>query len=133
MKQTKRLLALVLMLVLALSMAACNANETETETPVDVKIMALKGPTGIGMVKLMEDASSESAQGDPRRAASRTGKTLSPVRPARARPLQRTREGAAPHCLGGFNIGWYRDESSHDRAVLFYFHSIFHKGGRNHV
>lgn len=64
MKQTKRLLALVLMLVLALSMAACNANETETETPVDVKIMALKGPTGIGMVKLMEDASSESAQGD---------------------------------------------------------------------
>ena len=63
MKQTQKLLALLLLLTMVFSMAACS-NETADETPVDIKIMALKGPTGIGMAKLMEDASAESAQGD---------------------------------------------------------------------
>ena len=63
MKQTQKLLALLLLLAMVFSMAACS-NETADETPVDIKIMALQGPTGIGMAKLMEDASAESAQGD---------------------------------------------------------------------
>ena len=60
--------ALCLTLALALSLAACGqkANETpeetpeppaqETEAPVTARIAALKGPTAMGLVKLMSDA-----------------------------------------------------------------------------
>ena len=61
MKHTKRLLALMLMMVMVLSLAACARQSAQ---PVDIKIATLKGPTGMGMAKLMEDASVESAQGD---------------------------------------------------------------------
>ena len=61
MKHTKRLLALMLMLAMVLSLAACAGQSAQ---PVDIKIATLKGPTGMGMAKLMEDASAESAQGD---------------------------------------------------------------------
>lgn len=61
MKHTKRLLALMLMMVMVLSLAACAGQSAQ---PVDIKIATLKGPTGMGMAKLMEDASVESAQGD---------------------------------------------------------------------
>lgn len=61
MKHIKKLLAIVLMLAMALTLAACSG---ETAEPVDINIVALKGPTGMGMAKLMEDASSEAVEGD---------------------------------------------------------------------
>ncbi len=71
MKNLKRILMIVLALVLVLSFAACSQEESKVEptkvpsentdaeeiptTPVDVRVIALKGPTGMGMAKLMED------------------------------------------------------------------------------
>ena len=66
MKNTKRFLALLLCFAMILSFAAC-ANKAEEETDpvvtqgeeiiepdVDVKIAALKGPTGIGMAGFLQ-------------------------------------------------------------------------------
>ena len=69
----KKGLALCLALAMCLSLAACGGTEEETtdetpaeETPaeesVNVRVAALKGPTAMGMVKLMSD--SESAEAD---------------------------------------------------------------------
>ncbi len=73
----KRLLSLVLAVVLVLSLAACsktpdkktdsgdkdNTNSTQESSTEyvarDIKAAALKGPTAIGMVKLMDDAQSK--------------------------------------------------------------------------
>ncbi len=66
MKLTKKLLALVLALVLVLALAACGKTETTdpaatTETPVEytgetIKVAAIKGPTGMGMVHMMDNS-----------------------------------------------------------------------------
>ena len=60
----KKGLAACLALVMCLSLAACGGKEDETpaEEPVNVRVAALKGPTAMGMVKLMSD--SESAEAD---------------------------------------------------------------------
>ena len=69
----KKGLALCLALAMCLSLAACGGTEEETtdetpaeetpaEEPVNVRVAALKGPTAMGMVKLMSD--SESAEAD---------------------------------------------------------------------
>ena len=72
MKSLKKFFALCLTLALALSLAACaqkpaettDPAETpdtpaqETEAPVTARIAALKGPTAMGLVKLMSDAPS---------------------------------------------------------------------------
>ena len=72
MKSLKKFFALCLTLALVLSLAACaqkpaettNSAETpdtpeqETEAPVTARIAALKGPTAMGLVKLMSDAPS---------------------------------------------------------------------------
>ena len=54
----KKLIALTLAALLLLSLfAGCKKNEN-TDNPaetVDVRIMALKGPTGIGMAKMMDE------------------------------------------------------------------------------
>ena len=68
MKHTKRLLAAVLALVLVLALAACGINGTSnttttapaTPTAVDykgdtIKVAAIKGPTGMGMVNMMDN------------------------------------------------------------------------------
>ena len=67
MKHTKRLLALVLALVLVLALAACGKTDTTdttapvtTEAPVaytgeTIKVAAIKGPTGMGMVNMMDN------------------------------------------------------------------------------
>ena len=67
-KNFKHIFALCLTLALTLSLAACGqkANETpdetpeppaqEAEAPVTARIAALKGPTAMGLVKLMSDA-----------------------------------------------------------------------------
>ena len=63
-KKFTHIFALCLTLALALSLAACGqkANETpeppaqEAEAPVTARIAALKGPTAMGLVKLMSDA-----------------------------------------------------------------------------
>jgi len=77
----KKVLMLVLALAMVLSFVACNkagddiaptkaptsvpeATAVPT-TPVDAKIIALKGPTGMGMAKLMEDGYEIELVGDP--------------------------------------------------------------------
>ena len=68
----KKGLALCLALVMCLSLAACGGTEEETtdetpaeetpaEEPVNVRVAALKGPTAMGMVKLMSDSESAGA------------------------------------------------------------------------
>ena len=68
----KKGLALCLALVMCLSLAACGGTEEETtdetpaeetpaEEPVNVRVAALKGPTAMGMVKLMSDSGSAEA------------------------------------------------------------------------
>ena len=58
----KKSLAACLALVMCLSLAACGGNQETveetpevTEEPVTVRVAALKGPTAMGMVKLMSD------------------------------------------------------------------------------
>lgn len=60
MKLLKKNLALLLALTLALSLAACGkqaeeAPEAPAEAPVTTRVAALKGPTAMGLVKLMHD------------------------------------------------------------------------------
>ena len=72
MKSLKKFFALCLTLALVLSLAACaqkpaettdpaetpDTSEQEVEAPVTARIAALKGPTAMGLVKLMSDAPS---------------------------------------------------------------------------
>ena len=63
MKLWKKAGALVLALALTLALAACGQQETQTEEPEEVtgesySVAALKGPTAMGLVKLMSDAES---------------------------------------------------------------------------
>ncbi|MGN1195161.1 MAG: ABC transporter substrate-binding protein [Acutalibacteraceae bacterium] len=69
MKKFKSVLSVLLAAVMLLSLAACTGNNTQTETTTaasdatteavpesqQVKVAAIKGPTGMGMVKLFED------------------------------------------------------------------------------
>ena len=61
MKNMKRILMIVLAAIMVLSFAACDDNAPATEptaapkNTVDVSVIALKGPTGMGMAKMMED------------------------------------------------------------------------------
>lgn len=67
----KKLMALILCMVMALGLTACrmpsdgkrdadNSDVTQSQTQSyeakDITVAALKGPTAIGMVKLMEDS-----------------------------------------------------------------------------
>ena len=72
----KKGLALCLTLVMCLSLAACGGtgttedttDETVDETPVEesinVRVAALKGPTAMGMVKLMSDSDAAAESGE---------------------------------------------------------------------
>ena len=73
MKHWKKLLALVLTLALALSLAGCGKTDpqdtedqteeqTEEVTGESYAIAALKGPTAMGLVKLMSDTDEKAAQ-----------------------------------------------------------------------
>ena len=68
----KKGLAACLALVMCLSLAACGGKEDETpaEEPVNVRVAALKGPTAMGMVKLMSDSDAAAESGE-----ETTGKT----------------------------------------------------------
>ena len=78
----KKITALFLALILTAALAACTAegpkntssgtvsgsvSQTETSTepttsdPVEMRVLALSGPTGLGMAKLMDDAAKETA------------------------------------------------------------------------
>ena len=69
MKKSARILALLLVVAMLFALAACGGNGTEDPSAapagesgsaavqdVTLNVAALKGPTGIGMVKLMQDA-----------------------------------------------------------------------------
>lgn len=63
MKLWKKAGALMLALALTLALASCGQQETQTEEPEEVTgesyaVAALKGPTAMGLVKLMSDAES---------------------------------------------------------------------------
>ena len=62
----KKGLAACLALVMCLSLAACGGKEDETpaEEPVNVRVAALKGPTAMGMVKLMSDSDAAAESGE---------------------------------------------------------------------
>ena len=71
MKLWEKGLALCLALAMALSLAACGGDQSEqtqeeqtpAEEPVTVRVAALKGPTAMGMVKLMSDHEAEEGTG----------------------------------------------------------------------
>ena len=54
MKKLKGLLFLVL--CISLLVAGCSQNSSKKETKIDINIAALKGPTAMGMISVMEDA-----------------------------------------------------------------------------
>lgn len=63
----KKLTAIILSLLLVLALAACNQPSPVPNIPSDdeapavkTRVLALKGPTGIGMAKLMDDAAKDS-------------------------------------------------------------------------
>ena len=63
----KKGLAACLALVMCLSLAACGGDqeeETPAENPVTVRVAALKGPTAMGMVKLMSDSDAAAESGE---------------------------------------------------------------------
>ena len=61
MKLTKRIFSLVLALVLALGvLAGCGSKEAEEE-PATIRIGCMKGPTGMGLVKLFSDSDAGTA------------------------------------------------------------------------
>ncbi len=63
----KKGLATCLALVMCLSLAACGGDqeeETPAEDPVTVRVAALKGPTAMGMVKLMSDSDAAAESGE---------------------------------------------------------------------
>ena len=63
----KKGLAACLALVMCLSLAACGGDqeeETPAEDPVTVRVAALKGPTAMGMVKLMSDSDAAAESGE---------------------------------------------------------------------
>ena len=51
----KKILGLGLAVCLALSLAACGAKEE----PVTMRVAAMTGPTGMGLVKLMKDSETQ--------------------------------------------------------------------------
>jgi len=62
----KKSLAACLALVMCLTLAACGGKEGETpaEESVNVRVAALKGPTAMGMVKLMSDSDTAAESGE---------------------------------------------------------------------
>ncbi|MBE6665185.1 MAG: ABC transporter substrate-binding protein [Ruminococcaceae bacterium] len=61
----KKILALLLAAVMVFALVACNNNNDDTENEdVTVRVMALKGPTGMGMVQLMENDKNGTAKND---------------------------------------------------------------------
>lgn len=68
----KKIISLLLAMVLAVSLAACGQkttadDTTENDTPaerVTIRLGGLKGPTSVGMVKLLDDAENGGGQND---------------------------------------------------------------------
>lgn len=59
---TKKLLALIIALTALLAFASCGAGKTPDESDVTVRVAGLKGPTSMGLVKLMEDNAENQAK-----------------------------------------------------------------------
>lgn len=60
----KKFLALALTLVMTLAMASCSDKDNTTKTETDVTVAAFKGPTGMGMVKMMDDNENNISDGN---------------------------------------------------------------------
>ena len=52
----KKIISLLLAFVLALSLAACAATQTKPYESVNIRLGGLKGPTSMGMAKLLDDS-----------------------------------------------------------------------------
>ena len=65
----KKFMALLLAAIMVFALVACNNNDDTTDNngsgdDVTVRVMALKGPTGMGMVQLMENDKNGTAKND---------------------------------------------------------------------
>ena len=58
----KKILALLLAALMVFALASCNVDDNNDGEDVTVRVMALKGPTGMGMVQLMENNENGTAQ-----------------------------------------------------------------------
>ena len=52
----KKILAMLLAALMVFALVSCNADDNKDGDDVTVRVMALKGPTGMGMVQLMENS-----------------------------------------------------------------------------
>ena len=57
----KKLMALLLAALMVFALVSCNNNNGNEDGDVTVRVMALKGPTGMGMVQLMENSANGTA------------------------------------------------------------------------
>lgn len=56
-KTAKRMLSIIMMVILCIGMlSGCKDKKDETKEKINISVGALKGPTAIGMVKMMDDA-----------------------------------------------------------------------------
>ncbi len=58
----KKLTALLLAVLMVFALVSCNNDKNQDGDDVTVRVMALKGPTGMGMVQLMENSANGTAQ-----------------------------------------------------------------------
>ncbi len=68
-RRNLKMLSIVTALIMSISLAGCSAPDVKTEPEANVpkpvlKVAALKGPTGMGMAKLMDDDAKENADID---------------------------------------------------------------------
>jgi NitT/TauT family transport system substrate-binding protein len=58
----KKILALLLAALMVFALVSCNPDDNNDGEDVTVRVMALKGPTGMGMVQLMENSANGTSQ-----------------------------------------------------------------------
>ena len=58
----KKILAMLLAALMVFALVSCNPDDNNDGEDVTVRVMALKGPTGMGMVQLMENSANGTSQ-----------------------------------------------------------------------
>lgn len=62
MKKASKIISVLLVLAMLFAFAACNSEKEEEYERAEIRVAALAGPTGVGMVKLMADQEKELAK-----------------------------------------------------------------------